>query len=303
MTRIITYLMFYILSNTFSYAQKVTSEEILIKNDGVELPGTLTFTKEKSPLLIWVHGSGAVLRDGGKPQYIKQFREAVNQENIAFFSYDKRSANKNNLVFLQQGVLFNDFVSDAKKVVNHFKDDKRFSKIILVGHSQGSLISMLISKNVAKYISLAGPGETIDKTLIRQITKQSAEFGKITEAHIKELKETGNIKNVNPNLMSLFAPQNQPFFKEWISLNPLEEIKKITIPTLIINGDKDFQVLVNDAKALHNANQKSKLVIIPNMNHLGKHIEKDEDNMKSYTNPDFPISKKLINTVVTFVKK
>ncbi len=28
---------------------------------------------------------------------IKQFRDSINKNNIAFFSYDKRTANKNNL--------------------------------------------------------------------------------------------------------------------------------------------------------------------------------------------------------------
>ncbi len=302
MIRVITFIIIYSFSIIISFAQ-VKSEEILIKNDGVELPGTLSYIKEKSPLLIWIHGSGSVNRVGGSSKMIEQFGKEIVKHNISFFSYDKRIVNPKNMAFLKKGVLFSDFVSDAKKVVNHFKNDKRFSKIILVGHSQGSLVSILASKNIDKYISLAGAGETIDKTLIRQVTKQSAEFGKITEAHIKELKETGKIKEVNPNLMSLFAPQNQPFFNQWIAIDPTEEIKKVTVPILIINGDKDIQVLVNDAEALHKANPKSELVIIENMNHMIKHIEKDEDNLASYTNPNYSISEKLIKTIATFVKK
>ena len=302
MIRFTTYLFIYILTIAFSFSQ-VTTEEALIQNEGIQLPGTLSFTKEKSPLVIWIHGSGGVDRNGNTPQYIKQFRDAVNQENIAFFSYDKRTANVNNTVILKDGVLFNDFVSDAKKVVNHFKNDKRFTEIILVGHSQGSLVAMLALNDVSKYISIAGAGETIDKTLIKQVTKQNEYFGGLTEKYLKELKETGQVKNVDPNLMSLFAPQNQPFLSSWIALNPLEEIKKVKIPTLIINGNKDIQVQVTDAENLKKAKSNATLVIIDNMNHVLKDILKDEDNIKSYSSADFPISKELIKTVVTFVKK
>ena len=302
MIRIITYFFITIISIGFSYAQ-VTSEEILIRNEGIELPGTLTFTKEKTPLIIFIHGSCGINRTGGASKMIEQFGTKINKHNIAFFSYDKRTSNKNNVSILKQGVLFRDFVSDAKKVVSHFKSDKRFTQIILVGHSQGSLVAMLASESIDKYISLAGAGETIDKTLIRQTTKQSVQLGKATENHLIELKETGEIKNIDPNLMALFAPQNQHFFKEWISISPIQEIKKVTVPILILNGDKDFQVLVNDAKNLHAANPKSELVIIENMNHQIKHIEKEEDNLKSYVNPDFTISEKLIETIVSFVKK
>lgn len=303
MVRFITYITFVVFGVLASKAQE-KSEEIMINNLVIQLPGTLTYTLEKQPLLIWVHGSGGVNRDGNQPQYIKQFRDAINKENMAFFSYDKRTANPNNVRFIQEdGIYFSDFVSDIKEVIHHFKNDKRFSKIILIGHSQGSLIAMLALDNIDKYISLAGAGETIDKTLVRQITKQSHEFGKLTEQYINELMTTGEIKEVNPNLMSLFAKQNQPFIKSWITVNPIEEIKKVAIPTLIINGDKDFQVLINDAENLHKAKPDAELVIIKNMNHVLKHIEKDEDNMKSYMSSDFKISEELITTIVEFVKK
>ena len=302
MIRFTTYIFIYILTIAFSFSQ-VTTEEVLIQNEGIQLPGTLSFTKEKSPLVIWIHGSGGVDRNGNTPQYIKQFRDAVNKEHIAFFSYDKRTANINNTAILKDGVLFNDFVRDAKKVVNHFKNDKRFTEIILVGHSQGSLVAMLALNNVSKYISIAGAGETIDKTLIKQVSKQNQYFGGLTEKYLKELKETGQVKNIDPNLMSLFAPQNQPFLSSWIALNPLEEIKKVKISTLIINGNKDIQVQVTDAENLKKAKSDASLVIINNMNHVLKDIQKNEDNMKSYFSADYPISKELIKTVVSFVKK
>ena len=303
MIRLVSYIFISVLSSMVSLAQ-IKTEEIVVNNMVIQLPGTLTYTTEKSSLIIWVHGSGGVNRNGNQPKYIQQFREAVNQENIAFFSYDKRTANSKNSIFLKEdGVYFNDFVSDVKEVVNYFKDDKRFTEIILAGHSQGSLVAMMALNNVDKYISIAGAGETIDKTLVRQITKQSLDLGKITENHLQELKETGEIKKVNPNLLALFAKQNQPFFNSWLALNPIEEIKKIKIPTLIINGDKDFQVLVKDAKNLLEAKPDAKLVIIKNMNHILKDIKEEEDNLASYSNPDFPVSKQLIQTIVEFVKK
>lgn len=303
MIRIVTYLVISIFSIVVSFAQ-VKSEEIKINNMAIQLPGTLTYPTEKTPLIIWVHGSGGVDRNGNQPQYIKQFRDEINKNNIAFFSYDKRTANPKNVGFIQEdGILIADFVSDVKEVVNHFKDDTRFTEIILAGHSQGSLIAMMALDNVDKYISIAGAGETIDKTLIRQVSAQSAEFGKITETYLKELKETGEIKEVDPNLMSLFAPQNQPFLVSWIELNPLEEIKNVTVPTLIINGDKDIQVQVLDAENLKTAKPDATLVIIENMNHVLKNIEKEEDNLASYSSAVFPISEALIKTIIEFIHK
>ena len=307
MIRTILYLIISALGISISFAQ-IKSEEIIINNQAIQLPGTLTYSAENSPLIIWVHGSGNVDRNGNqkpvvKANYIKQFRDAVNKQNIAFFSYDKRTANSKNSAFLKDGVYINDFIFDVKEVVNHFKNDKRFSEIILAGHSQGSLIAMMALKNVNKYISIAGAGNTIDKIIVKQISTKNVEFGKIAEAHFRELNKTGEIIEINPNLISIFAKQNQPFLVSWAELNPIVEIKKINIPTLLINGDKDLQVQTMDAENLKKAKPDAKLVLIKNMNHVLKHIEKEEENMKSYMSPDFPISTQLIKTIVQFVKK
>jgi len=280
----------------------IVSEEILIHNDSIELPGTLTYTNQNTPLIIWVHGSGNVDRNGNqgtviKANYIKQFRDSINKHHIAFYSFDKRTANPNNVKFLKN-TLFDNLVKDVQKIVAHFKDDKRFSEIILIGHSQGSLIAMLASEKINKYISLAGPSESIDNTLIQQISKQAPLLGDVTKAHIKELKETGAIKEVNTMLLSLFNKNNQPFLANWMQYNPSEEIKKLSIPLLIISGTKDIQLKAN---MLHKANKKSTLVSIKNMNHVLKDIAVDADNMKSYYSADYALSKQLITTIVAFI--
>ena len=252
---------------------------------------------------MWIHGSGAVDRDGKPSNYIQQFREAINKKNIAFFSYGKRTANPKNTPFFEDGIYLNDFVLDAQEVVNYFKKNNQFSSIILLGPSQDSLVAMKALENANKFISLAGTGEPINKTLIRQLSAQNPALGTIAKNHFKELKETGEIKDVNPNLLSIFAKPNQAFWLSWMQLNPVKEIEKIKKPTLILNGDKDFQVLISDAENLKIAKPNASFKIIKNMNHVLKNVTNKEDNYKSYTNPDFPISTELISVIVKFVNK
>lgn len=307
MTRIITYFILYVAGIAVSYAQ-IKTEDFLIKNGNIELPGTLSYPTGAKDLVIWVHGSGTVDRNGNQPaanvkaNYVKQLRDELNKNNIAFFSYDKRTANPKNAPYFG-GIVLDDFVSDAKKVVSHFIKKGQFKNITLIGHSQGSLVAMLALDNVDKYISLAGPAESIDAALVRQITNQNAEVGKIAAAHVKELKETGEVKEVSPFLVSIFAKQNFQFLKNWMSYNPAEEIKKVKVPTLIINGTKDSQITVEDAKGLHKAKSDAKLVIIEKMNHVLKVVENDSDNLNSYYSPDFKLSTELVKTITEFVKK
>lgn len=296
---------------TISVKSQVKTEEVLLKNGKIELSGTLTYQERKQPLLIYIAGSGNVDRNGNqKPvinaNYIKQFREAITSENIAFFSYDKRTANLKNRDFLKE-TIFDDFVSDAKIIINHFKGDKRFTKIVLIGHSQGSLVAMLASENVDKFISLAGAGESIDKVLVRQISKQNKVLGDIVKQHCEELKKTDTIQKVNPFLYNLFNLQNHRFLANWIRYNPAEEIAKLKIPIAIIQGKKDLQVEVSGAEKLHKANPKAKLFLIENMNHVLKTISnKDKnkelfDNQNSYVSPKYPVSKELVKMVKNFI--
>ena len=195
-------------------------------------------------------------------------------------------------------------VSDVRKIISNFKDDPRFSEIILAGHSQGSLVAMLaVNESVNKFISIAGLSESADKTIIKQVSAQNEEFGKITEQHIDELKSTGTIKAVNPMLAVLFAKKNHKFLLDYFKYNPQEKIKELNIPILILNGDKDIQVSTEDAKKLHKANPISRLVLINNMNHVLKIINKDEDNLKSYYSEKFPLSEELIRIIRTFIKE
>ncbi|EGV42631.1 alpha/beta fold hydrolase [Bizionia argentinensis JUB59] len=295
-----------VLAQTF-----ITAEDIMLKNDSIILPGTLTYNKtlKQQPLVIFIHGSGNVDRNGNQlgltsANYIKQLADSLNQSDIAFYRYDKRSANWLNLRFMMKDLNFVRFVDDAKIAINHFKNDERFSSITLIGHSQGSLVAMLaISEAVDKYVSLAGPAESVDVAMVKQLKMQNDTLGIKAEAHFKELRESGTIEKVDPELAAYFPKQNQLFFNSWMTFTPSKEIKKLNIPILILNGDKDLQVFESDAETLHEANPNSKLVIIPKMNHVLKRIDVDEDNEKSYKTADFPLSEVLIKTLETFINQ
>jgi len=295
---------------TLSWSQIIV-EEVALSNDSIQLPGTLSYSSDVSsqPLVIFIQGSGNPDRNGNqlelgiKANYIQQLRDALNQEGIGFYSYDKRNVTKSNIPLFIDNYQFEMLAKDAEVAIDHFKNDKRFEAIVLLGHSQGSLVAMLASnEHVTKYISLAGTGEPVDRTIVKQITAQNTELGNITEAHFTELKATGGIANVNPMLQAVFAPTNLDFLSSYLKYDPVEEIKKLTLPVLIINGDKDLQVSVENAQKLHAASEDSEIVIVNNMNHVLKHIENDSNNQASYFSGDFPLSSELVAVLVAFIK-
>ena len=75
---------------------------------------------------------------------------------------------------------------------------------------------------------------------------------------------------------------------------------------LILQGDMDIQVSVNDAELLHKSDPKARLVIIKGMNHVLKDTDtkdKMEQVNKVYINPDLPLDKTFENEIVGFIKQ
>ena len=302
------YLLTFFIIPQILWCQNSISEEIDLKNDAIAIPGTLSYPKAEHelPLVIFVHGSGNIDRNGNqsganiKANYIKVLADSLNAKGIAFYRYDKRTATVSNLPKLVD-ITLNDLVSDVKTSVDYFKNDDRFNGIHLIGHSQGSLLAMLaVTDDIKSYTSIAGPSKSIDKTIVEQLNQQSEALGKDAYLRFEELRKTDTILQVNPMLMSLFAPQNQKFIKSWMFYEPSVEIKKLNVPVLILQGDADLQASVIDAEFLKKAKPSARLHIIPKMNHVLKEVNSEEENRQAYFSKDFPLSATLVEYLKAF---
>ena len=263
-----------------------------------------------SPLVILIAGSGPTDRNGNqnmmKNNSLRFLAEGLYQNGISTFRYDKRIVLQlQNRTLNEEQIRFDDFIEDAIAVVDHFKDDERFSAIYVAGHSQGSLVGMVAAQNRANgFISIAGAGQEIDDVIVDQLQKQAPGLVDNARQSFDDLRVNGVAQNYSPGLASIFRPAIQPFILTWMQYDPKAEITKLNIPVLIINGGKDLQVQESEAQALHEAKPDAQLVIIPKMNHIFKEIEGDDlENSKSYNEYNRPVIPELIETVAAFVKK
>ena len=291
----------------FSQEKKSANQEIEINT---LIKGTL-FSPEnvtsKTKLVILIAGSGPTNRSGNQVgiqnNSLKFLAEGLAKNGFAVFSYDKRIfAQMINKTMDEKTLSFEDFIKDAKDVVTYFKSQKKYAKIIIAGHSEGSLIGMVAAKeNVDGFVSLAGAGRPVDEDISEQYAKRYPTLKDAVDKDLALLKEGKTFENKNPLLASLFRESVQPYMISWIKYNPQDEIKKLSIPILIINGTKDIQVPPSDAELLHKANPKSTLKIIENMNHIFKEIKIDDDNIKSYSDPKLPVIPELIAVMTSFI--
>lgn len=275
------------------------------------IDGTLIVpSTEKPPLAILIGGSGPTDRNGNQQMMVnnslKLLAEGLYKNDIASFRYDKRIVKQMKMNSVdEKNIRFDDFIEDAAAVLNHFKKDGRFSKIYIIGHSQGSLIGMIAAQNGADgFISIAGTGQEIDDVIIDQLSKQAPGLVENARTSFDDLRANGVALNYSPGLASIFRKEIQPFVFTWMQYNPKVEIAKLNIPILIINGDKDIQVQVSEAELLRSAKPDAAYEIIPNMNHVFKEIEgNDLENSKSYNIYNLPVIPKLITVISDFIKK
>ncbi|MGB0896257.1 MAG: alpha/beta hydrolase family protein [Flavobacteriaceae bacterium] len=296
---------------TVSFGQDFIAQDITVSN---YVEGTLLIPNSKTQTVaIIIPGSGPNDRDGNqnfiKNNSLKYLAEDLTSKGIATFRYDKRA-----LTMLKKGagekqikqVTFDDFVDDAKKVVNYLKTTKHYSNIYIIGHSQGALVGMLAAtEHVNGFVSISGPGKSIDQVILEQIGMMGAtDLVESAKTTFDILKIGKTDKNFNPGLANIFNLDVQPFIRSWMRYSPTEELKKLTIPTLIINGDNDIQVTPNDAKLLVEAKPDAELVIIKNMNHVLKTVEsKDaQENAKTYNMPQLKNAPELAQAISEFIK-
>ena len=302
------------LVSTIGFSQvKTYSEEDLSITKWID--GTLLTPNDndKPDLAIIIAGSGPTNRNGNqnfvKNNSLKKLALGLTENGIATFRYDKRIVKqilKNNV---DKDMMFDDFVTDASAVLDYFIKKNHYSNIYVIGHSQGSLVGMLSAQDKADgFISLAGAGNNIGDVLIEQITNTAPIFAEDTKRVVNSLKEGKTTTDFPVALSSVFNADLQPFMMNWMSHNPTEILKTLQMPILIINGTKDLQVSVSEAEVLKEANSeaandKAKLVIIENMNHVLFEIEGgDLENSKSYNESFREISPLLIKSITDFIK-
>lgn len=143
---------------------------------------------------------------------------------------------------------------------NAYKKEVNANAIALIGHSRGGgivLVKASEDTRVKKVITLAG------------VSDYKSRFPKGEE--LKKWKENGvyYVKNGRTHQeMPHFYQFYEDFEKNEMRLNIQHATQNLTIPHLIIHGDRDTAVAINEAQNLQQWNLKSEFKIINNADHV-----------------------------------
>lgn len=266
------------------------------------------------PAVILINGSGAQNRDeeilGHKPFLV--LADHLTRQGVAVLRFDDRGFGLSTGNYENSTAA--DFATDVEAAVSYLKKRKeiKIQQIGLIGHSEGGMIAPMIatrSRDIAFMVLLAAPGVHNYDLWIRQLSDivetqgiskekqepliqcyreiyrilkatpgQAAqpELEKYLKAHLTDFTAgqplpPGKEKPFIDQMVETFI---QPWFRYFITYNPIPNLEKTKCPVLALNGEKDLQVnatqnLLGINQALTKAGNKSfKTIPLPGLNHL-----------------------------------
>src|SRR3984885_6680367 len=141
------------LLGLFGIAAGASAEEANIRIGTIDAVLPPPPDVDRPPVALLIAGSGSTDHDGNGPQVkpatLKKLSEQLVARKIATLRYDKRGAGGWKPEFGRpEDFRFKDYVDDAAALVNYLRSSGKFSKVILVGHSEGGLVAILTARRV-----------------------------------------------------------------------------------------------------------------------------------------------------------
>ncbi len=292
---------------------------VAVERDFGTLYGTLRIPDAGSDVAaLIIAGSGPTDRDGNSGLGLTtncylQLAEELEAQGIASLRYDKRAIAASVMQDLTkiEELTLDDYVGDAVVLADWLRDEG-FSKVILVGHSEGALIAMLaanLTPSATAVVSLAGAAYPLDEIMRLQLARQLMQHDMLlqieAEGILASLRrgEEVDMSRHSVALRGLFGEHVQKFLISQIRHKPQEVLRRVAQPVLVIGGEYDIQVTPDNAEALARARQDVRKVIIPKMSHVLKPAESADATLQIqtvYRDAVSPLAEGLTEAIAEF---
>jgi dienelactone hydrolase len=252
------------------YADLTKFREIEVKvgSEPKPLPGTLSLPNgvESAPAVILVHGSGPQDRDEslGPNRPFRDLAGGLATRGIAVLRYDKRTKlYPESFADLKNPTVKEETLDDVSSAIEFLKTRPEIDsrRITVIGHSLGGTLAPRIAAlnpSVAQVEYLAGLQGPIDDAAAERIRRLKVEAARV-----------GAARPGDEGPPFLGAPLS--YWADLSAYDPVEAAATLSIPMLILQGGRDYQVTAEDFdrfRSALSAHQNVACHLLPRLNHL-----------------------------------
>jgi pimeloyl-ACP methyl ester carboxylesterase len=289
-------------------ATNASAGESRVRIGAIDAVLTVPADVERPVVALLIAGSGSTDHDGNGPQIkpatLKKLSEQLVARKIATLRYDKRGAGGWKPEFGRaEDFRFKDYVDDAIALVDHLRAGGKFSKIVLVGHSEGGLVAILTAARVPvdRLVLLATAARKQGDLLKAQMEKKLSADAFAPVAKAIDAIMAGETVDPPPQGLAI-PPVMQPSIASALSADPVDPLLKLVVQTLIVAGGEDHQIARLDFLALSTAAPVAKTLWLPRMNHVLVDVADDADDLASYNQAERPLDADMIDAVSAFIR-
>jgi pimeloyl-ACP methyl ester carboxylesterase len=273
--------------------------------------------KPDAPTVLIIPGSGPVNRDGNSLHGLntdtyKLLAQGLAARGIASVRIDKRGMRSSAAAIPNSNdVTIADYASDVHSWTGAILKQTGGKCIWVLGHSEGGLVAMAAAKDnppdICGLLLVATPGRPFSDLIKDQLRSNPANAPILDEA-LHDIDELAagrrvNVSNARPEIAAIFPPAVQGFLIDLFTYDPPKLLTAHKGPVLILQGERDLEISVDDAHRLGTADPAAKLVLLPNVNHILKTVTSDNRNynLKTYFDPSLPIAPGVVEAIADFI--
>jgi len=244
----------YAIQDTF------TEINVTIGSGKWELPGTLTLPEDEGPFsaVILVHGSGPNDRDEtvGPNKPFKDLAWGIATQGIAVLRYEKRTKQyPEETAALTNLTVQEEIIDDAIAAVDLLNITEKIdtNRIFLLGHSLGGMAAPRIASQenrLSGLILLAAPTRGLEDLFLEQTTYLASLDGIIDENEAEQIvaleQLVTKVKELNISEEEFVLGAPKAYWGDLSEYDPVETAENLSIPMLILQGQRDYQVTVKE---------------------------------------------------------